>query len=168
MIRVVFVKRPEVSGYREGRKDFWLRERGDEWQFQHCYVLVGNVMIIHCHDIQFHAIPDNEMAELLANVDGRRVIIELPISGKWIIKKRLSVKPRYWVNNRGYSRAWEHHFNPLAFTGTAYTCSNMVGKLLGYVDFYSLEPDDLYNRLEQYRGDTSGKSHGDIFEESLI
>ena len=147
MIKVVFVKRSDIPDRQDNNKDFYLSQRGEKWQFKHCYILVGRVMLIHQHNVKTAELSVEEYNDLLLNEDGQRVFIDLPISGSWIINKRMAIKSSYWVNNRNYAKLWEEHFNPLAFTGVAYTCSNMVAKLLGWNDYYSLEPDDIYNRL---------------------
>ena len=148
MIKVVFVVRDEQDRSANS-KDYWLEQRGetDSWQFKHCYILVGDKMITHTKHAPIVAIPAEELEELLNNDGQPRVFIDLPIKGESIIKARKSIRVSHWVDRRGYARAWEHKFNPLAFAGIAYTCSNMVGKLLGWNDYYSLEPDDIYNRL---------------------
>ncbi len=149
MIKVVFVRRTPGETWLNNIKTYWVanRGRGEIWNFKHCYIIAGNKEITNRHDTPIEQLSEEELANALDTSKNELAVIELPVSAEWIIRKRLSIRHKYWVNKRGYARTWEHHFNPLAFTGVAYTCSNMVGKLLGWNDFYALEPDDIYNRL---------------------
>ena len=149
MIKVVFVRRTLEESWLNNVKTHWVdnRGRGEIWQFKHCYIIAENKQITNRHDAAVEELSEEELAHSLDTSKNEVEVIELPISAEWIIRKRLSIHPKRWINKRGYTRTWEHHFNPLALTGIAYTCSNMVGKLLGWNDFYSLEPDDIYNRL---------------------
>lgn len=128
-----------------------FNKRGDKWAIDHVQMFLPN----------HSGIIDNLGRTLLIYRDhtGHRAIdaeydwvyISLPVSERHVLEKRSQLNLHQRVSWTEYKRQWRDGYCEKSLLKTAMTCSNIVAYLLGYPDYYTVDPDDLFERLQPYR-----------------
>lgn len=127
-----------------------FNKRGDKWEIHHVQMFLpnhsgiidrlGRTLLIYreASDIEYDAQYD-------------WVHISLPISERYVLEKRSQLNLHQRVSWTEYKRQWRDGYCEKSLLKTAMTCSNIVAYLLGYPDYYTVDPDDLFERLQPYR-----------------
>lgn len=127
-----------------------FNKRGDKWAIDHVQMFLPN----HSGNIcRLGRIPliYREASDIEYDAQYEWVHISLPISERYVVQKRSQLNLHQRVSWTEYKRQWRDGYCEKSLLKTAMTCSNIVAYLLGYPDYYTVDPDDLFERLQPYR-----------------
>ena len=127
-----------------------FNKRGDKWEIQHVLMFLPNHSGI-IDNLGRTPLIYREASDIEYVSQYEWVYISLPVSERHVLEKRSQLNLHQRVSWTEYKRQWRDGYCEKSLLKTAMTCSNIVAYLLGYPDYYTVDPDDLFERLQPYR-----------------
>ena len=150
MVIVEFsLKSSENEFFNTAKSSF--NKRHDKWVIEHVQMYLPSHSSIVNRLGRIPLIYRDRAERMAEDVVSDWIRITLPVSERYVIQKRSELHLHQYVTWSDYKRLWRDRYCEKALLKTAMSCSNIVAYLLGYPDYYSVDPDDLFERLQQYR-----------------
>lgn len=144
MIRVIFVHQDWYT-YDNLSKNI-LNKRGLDWEWRHCFILnEEDEMFLNTGRIGMQ-LSDSRYKYIYSEDPELVKIFELPISSKWITRKRRSVNPSVMERDH-WSQLWRDGYCIPSVFLQGFTCATHVAWLLGLPNYHACDPDDIYEYL---------------------
>lgn len=143
------LKNSEREFFNTAKSSF--NKRGDNWIVEHTQMFLPTYLGIIDRQGLTPLIYRGHTGRRPDDINHEWLYITLPVSERHILEKRSQLNLHQRISWTEYKRLWRDGYCEKSLLKTAMTCSNIIAYLLGYPDYYTVDPDDLFERLQQYR-----------------